>query len=359
MGQYIHNAVTGALGKRSMATFNSHGYPFTLQYCMKHYNDDFRKEFEAATMGRVLGLPTTKLGTYAGVLGDFTFGMEFETNLGKIPNYKIKESGLMPLRDGSITGIEYATIVLNGLRGVKILEDACADLAKYTTITNNESLHLHIGGFKTDKAFIGYLYTLCCILEKDVYSIFPKHYEKTSLFKAKQKDYNMPLRKELVTGDPEETFNNIAFYLGAGKKYSGFGSNHPSDPNGDHKWGINERYHWVNFIPTLFGSSKTLEFRCHVPTRDPIKVIAWLYICSAIIKYAEKLYKANVELSSRKGDTLTTVINSIYSGKLAEYLGLYISARKTLRATDDAKGDFCGDREIKEEMKGRAQFGDI
>jgi hypothetical protein len=341
------------------ANFSTNGYPFNLSYCMKHYSDDFLKDFIKSSDEAVVSAKASKMEKFAGALGGLTFGFEFETASGKIPNYLIKESGLVPLRDGSISGIEYATLVLEGQKGIRKLSSICDMLKRYTSISENESLHLHIGGFPVDKTTVGYMYTLMCVLEEEIYSLFPKYYIKTSLFKARQKDYNMPLRRELVTENPTDTFNNIAYYLGSGKKYAGFGANHPADPSGDHKWGINERYHWVNFIPTLFGASKTVEFRCHIPTRDSVKVINWLYICAAIVRYAVKIASEKMDIAAIKGTKLSDVINSVYMGPLASYLNDYVSARKSNRREDDANGDYSGTREISQEMNGIIRYGSI
>ena len=361
---FVHKGLTPSLGysksSAPVVNFSSNGYPFGPPYCCKHYDKALALRFETGAKDAIRSLSgRTNISSYYGVLGKQTFGLEFETNKGKIPNYKVLSSGLMPLRDGSINGIEFATIVLSGKQGVTILEDACDLLRKHTNFTENESLHLHIGNIPTTKQFIAYLYTLCCILEKDVYSIFPRYYAKTSQFKVRGKDYNMPLRKELCSNDMDETFENLAFYLGAGKKYQGFGSEHPSDPDGSHKWGINERYHWVNFIPLLFGGNKTLEFRCHVPTQDPVKVINWLYICSAIIQAAAVWHEIGRDLSSMKKTTLADCVKEVYGSKLASYLCNYISARKTNREKDDLANDFIGAREIKAELSGNVQYGDI
>jgi hypothetical protein len=148
---------------------------------------------------------------------------------------------LAPLRDGSISGMEYVTIPLQGAPGLATLELACENLKKFTAYTTNESLHLHLGGTQTTKEYIGTLYTLLAILEKEFYSMFPKWYAQTSQFKARGKDYNQPLRSELVDNDPSTTFSNIAFYLSAGKKYPGFGTAHPNDPGDEHKWQIEQR----------------------------------------------------------------------------------------------------------------------
>jgi len=361
LGIYNHVGLNRKLSKNFTSCYANNGYPFNLPYCCKHYEADIKTKFEEGFKNSTKShKERVNLVNYGGVVGKYSFGVEFETNRGKIPNYRILESGLLPLRDGSINGIEFATLPLSGTEGVAALNDMCNMLKKYTNFTENESLHLHIGNIPTNKKFISYLYTLCCILEKDVYSIFPKYYAETSKFKARGKDYNMPLRKELVSINPDETFENLTFYLGAGKKYQGIGSAHPSDPNGDHKWGINERYHWVNFIPLLFGENKTLEFRCHVPTQDPVKVINWLYICSAIIKYAEKTYKDNANLLELKGLTLIDIIKDSFANiKLANYLSNYITERKANRKFDELGGDYTGRNEISVELANRIFYKDI
>lgn len=339
-------------------TFANNGYPIAPPYCCKHYDSMATALFKLNAEKNKVDIKT-KIGSYVSAIGDYTFGFEFETNRGKVPNYRILESGLMPLKDGSIIGIEFATIPLKGRQGVSILENACTQLKKYTTFSEQESLHLHIGNIPTTKKFIGYLYTISCILEKEIYSLFPKYYAQTSKFKSKGKDYNMPLRKELVAMTPEETFDNLAFYLSAGKKYQGFGSEHPSDPDGHAKWGIAERYHWQNAIPLIFGSNKTIEFRVHVPTRDPIKVINWLYICSAIVKYADAMCSRNADLTLLKNLKLNQAITETYNNKLATYLNNYISQRKTNRKSDELNGDCVGSNEISAELNNIVMYKDI
>ena len=334
--------------------FNNHGYPITLPYCTKHYDASMYEKFLKSMV--VPNSFSTNIGRYYHELGNLSFGFEFETNFGKIPNYRILESGLIPLRDGSISGIEFATIPLSGRTGILALENITSLLTKYVSISENESLHLHIGNTTTTKKYISYLYTLCCVLEKEIFSLFPQYYAQTSKFKARGKDYNMPLRKELVTDDCDETFSNIAFYLSDGKKYQGFGSNHPSDPDGSHKWQVNSRYHWCNFIPLMFGSNNTIEFRVHIPTRNTIKVLNWLYICSAIVKYAELEHKKDNALSNVKYVTLKDIFNAVYTPKLANYLYEYISFRKSERKLNDVAGDFTGRTEIMEEMTGSKPF---
>ena len=65
-----------------------------------------------------------------------------------------------------------------------------------------------------------------------------------------------------------------------------FGKPHPLDRENVHKWNINSRYHIVNFNPLFFGNNKTVEFRCHTNTFNKHKIMHWVFITSAIVKYA-------------------------------------------------------------------------
>jgi len=88
-GYFVHKdapAVTSSFAKP--VVFANHGYPFAPQYCLKHYDDEFRKRFEEGVANKVFGNNSLKVAGYAGVLGDMTFGLEFETATGKIPNFK-------------------------------------------------------------------------------------------------------------------------------------------------------------------------------------------------------------------------------------------------------------------------------
>jgi len=96
-----------------------------------------------------------------------------------------------------------------------------------------------------------------------------------------------------------------------------------------------------------------------VPSHDPIKVINWLYICSAIIKYTEKIEKGKIDLNTQRSLTLSKVFESVYSYKLANYLNGYIAQRKANRIIDEGNGDFTGKTEINAELKGKSLYLDL
>lgn len=290
-------------------------------------------------------------------LQSYTYGFEFETNAGIIPANELAESGLIPLRDGSIRGIEYVTLPQTSFNIGKSIIKVCNTLNEFTTISENESLHLHIGNIgHVDKKFVGVFYTLCCVLEDEIFSMFPKLYANTSKFKARGKDYNKPLVKALVDADPLITFDNVSTFLASGKKYMGFGSSHPSDPDSSHKWQVDTRYYFCNLINLLFGNNKTIEFRVHTPSRNPIKLMNWVFICSAIVEYTKFLVKNDISMSSIKGLTLDKIISHVYDFRISSYLSSYIRFRKISRKEDDDSGDYTGAREIRDDMKYNVDF---
>jgi hypothetical protein len=356
---FRQSTVTNKEFDRISTTFGNHKYKFTLPYGLRHFPENLLNKIK--TNSEEYAAHAVELEKRSGIMSvlmrnsktiiPYSFGLEFETSCGKIPTHRLLESGLVPLRDGSISGMEYVTIPLQGKLGLRILEESCINLHKFTNYTVNESLHLHLGGMPTTKEYIGTLYTILAILEKEFYSMFPEWYIQTSKFKARGKDYNQPLRSELVDNDPSITFSNIAFYLSAGKKFTGFGRMHPNDPDGEHKWQVNERYSWCNFIPALFGDNKTVEFRIHTPTDDITKVINWILICSSVLKYTDDFVKAKRELKDNRYLDLKTIINDVYDVRIATYINNYISERKAFRKEMSAMSDFTGVGELAKSYK--------
>jgi len=331
--------------------FNNQDYGFALQYNMRHSDRELINTIETGFSQELKNNNFTSNHPLAGHvddLKDLTFGFEFETVKGRIPACRLPECGLIPLRDGSITGIEYASVPLSGNIGLIGIEKMCAALQKYTAISTNESTHMHLGSFgipkKNYKEFIARLYTIACVIEPEVYNMFPELYIKTSKFKGRGKDYNKPLEKGLVSADLSTTFDNLTLYLAGGRTYEGLGSQHPSDESDSHKWSIEQRYVWLNFIPALFGKTQTIEFRVHVPTQNPVKLINWLYICAAIVNYAKLPFEID---NSIKSLTLGKIMEKMYNYRAASYLKKYIEHRKDTSYNADPIGEL----EIKADRK--------
>jgi len=236
---------------------------------------------------------------YHHVLGDLTFGLEFETIKGKIPDSICNNLGLIPLRDGSIEGLEYVTIPLQGKNGLQTVIDSVNQLKRRTRYDNNCSLHIHYGNIpRTEEFFIG-LYKVLFKIQEEMYDMFPLH--KFKNFGIKKKHYTKPLPlgtmlkldNKISSKTVKENFNHVYSFLSMGSSYANFGNHldniisHPSDPQGTSKWNIRTRYHWVNLIPLLFGNKQTVEFRIHTPTYDANKIVNYLILCASIVNFTK------------------------------------------------------------------------
>ena len=279
---------------------------------------------------------------YAPYLRDLTFGFEFETNKGVIPKRICKKLGLIALRDGSIDGLEYVTIPLQGASGIQAVIESLQQLNKRTTYDNSCSLHLHIGNIPRTEEFILALFKTLCFVQDDIFSLFPLY--KKYNFGYKRKHYTKPfdLNKTLLLMDNKidetnikENFNILFEYLSNGIPYSNYNNDlryvesHPSDPNGTSKWNIRSRYMAHNIIPLIFGNKQTVEFRIHTPTYDIDKVMYFLFLCGSIVNFAKKY--TNKILSNPKFLRNINLNNIIYKvglpSSLENSLTRYIADR--------------------------------
>lgn len=289
-------------------------------------------------------------------LDGYTFGVEFETCKGTIPEKYLKKSGLIACRDGSITGFEYVTVPLYGSTGIQAIKNACNLLNKFCACSVNESMHIHVGGFSRTKRNIAALYRLSLMLERNLYAMFPYYYADTSKFK--RKSYCGPLpRLALSAENPTDIYGDFFTWLTGGMRpgKSFPTMPHPLDRSGQHKWEISPRYVHTNIIPLIWGNRGTVEFRCHIPTMQYQKVINWLFIVVAILKYAKK---HAILLTSKPYDklpklSLYDVISDTYPLQISTILCKYIEDRVTYYSN---KNDEIGEMEIMEEELGRDVF---
>jgi hypothetical protein len=286
-------------------------------------------------------------------LKGLTYGFEFETVAGSIPKRISHNTGLIALRDGSISGLEYATIPLKGEKGLAATKFICESLNTYTKYDEQCSLHLHIGGMPRTKEFLLALTKVLCLIQDEIYSLFPLY--KKYNFGVKRKNYTKPLPALTLLGKMDKTitpenvdknFDVLYEFLSMGMRLGDTNlddvTSHPSDPRGRSKWNIRTRYHWVNLIPIIFGNKQTVEFRIHTPTTDYNKVISYLLLCGGIINYT----KNNVSQILR-GDiynlSLSDIIYSSYPSKYSETLQSYITSRRDYTYSQNRDGNIKGE----------------
>lgn len=164
----------------------------------------------------------------------YTFGLEFETSMGYIPEDICFRDGLIPLRDGSISGLEYSTVVLNGNNGLALLEQELSSLRRYTAFDKECSLHIHLGGFPLDPDAIFRVYRTCHLLESDIARLVPRLTFKSSEYKRNEKDYCSLL-------PTYEDFKSMYYNL-VGRRFLGeLNQPHPNDIKREAKWRIPTR----------------------------------------------------------------------------------------------------------------------
>lgn len=242
----------------------------------------------------------------AKILKNYTFGLEFETTKGFIPNRLTDTNGLIPLRDGSISGIEYVTVPLSGAKGLQTIVNICDLLEKRTEYNDTCSLHVHIGNVPRTKEFILAFFLLTCSIQNEIFEMYPIY--KKYNFGVKNKNYSKPfpiyeliseMDKVINSKNINENFNVLFKYLSMGHDFSAFGNNldqvqyHPADANSTQKWNIRTRYYNHNLIPLIFGNKTTVEFRIHTPTFDFNKILSYLILNIGIIDFAN-IYTKNI-----------------------------------------------------------------
>lgn len=217
----------------------------------------------------------------------YSFGLEFETAKGIIPEHMCYQNGLIPLHDGSITGIEYTSVVLEKPYGLTLLQKQLELLNKSTVFDKNCALHVHCGGYPVNIKAVYLLYLICVSIEDDLRKYNCPAVFQTDMYKDTGKNYCNSYNKKM-------SFSDFCYAMSAGQdsSISSLTNVHPADTGGDRKWNINIRYFWVNFINILYYQrAKTIEFRFLRPTWNFNKIVGWLYIFNAILMYAEYQWK--------------------------------------------------------------------
>lgn len=317
-------------------------YNFKVDYSFENTGGFIKEAFREYSKTIPLKVSSKK----ADLLNNFSFGWEFETTDGYIhPRYLMK-TGLIPLRDGSISGYEFVTCPMSGKLGLQTTIDAAKLLKRYTTNNISCSLHLHIGGMPVNETFLTDFYKVAYAIQGDIFSIFPKAMSNTSLYK--QQDYCNPLPgfspvniKKVIDWVSNRNGYYEQSYRGLGKR------NHPDDEGNNRKWAVRQRYCWVNIVPYVFTTRHTVEFRIHPPSSNPAKLINWLYICAGIVTFAQK-YAPNYSDVDIKKLSLKTLLRVVYSKDtdVVTHLEKYIDWRKVFMRQCTNAGDEIGSTEI-------------
>ena len=266
----------------------------------------------------------------------YTFGLEFETAGGYLPQHQLYELGLIPLRDGSISGIEFSTVVLQGNMGLNLVKQQVEALDKHTIFDKDCSLHIHFGNFRLDGEVLLNVNNLFC--NSDLKKYLPEYTFSTHLYKSNtDKNY-------CEHNNKFRTFSEMYLYFVGKNFYGDLHQPHPRDLSGTRKWNIKTRYKAVNFVNALcYSNPKTIEYRMLRPTYNFDKILGWLFIYGAFIKYAERndittasIYRSSVSVKN--------IVKSVYSSELASILCEFLDMTERVVSAQYSVKDYYGMR---------------
>lgn len=270
----------------------------------------------------------------------YSFGTEFETSQGLLPNEILDDVNLFAVGDRSIGAAEYVTSPMEGDRGVTALKEMCEELATHTLVDDRCGLHVHVGGLSEEKApsfnraFIMNAINLGALIEEELYSTLPPSRVPT-LYHCHS------IRRFGNVDDKNFNLNVGAFVFG--EKESWFNSKgEPKEPFSFNKYKLNSernthsslgawaegRYKWLNLIHAFTQSThKTIEFRIFPGTTSFTKTymylmfsLAFTYVCDrrpSIIKEGVKL--KDLFKAAFKDEVLVDEINSFYEARKKKF----------------------------------------
>lgn len=346
-----------------------------------HYNANSQNPLVASVKKHFEknGLFISKLAETLGeCVNNYSFGIEFETNNGTIPYYKVFDNGLVPLKDGSLKlpngkyPYEYTTIPLNGKKGIQAILNICEDLSKYCTFDRTCSAHIHFGNVRLDKVYLLAYYQLIRIVQDQMFKLVP-HYKTDPVKIANlEKNYCQKLIslafkdiEKIGTTTDKTLYNKLvnsnykvlyAFLAGqdpqdiAESEAVAPGTTRRNHPQGDSKWNRRNRYFVQNLLPAVFDGG-TIESRLHQGTFNADKILGWMFLNISLLWYADK---NTLEILSGKLNKITLdEIMESYAASTRQYEFLspifsnYLRNRRSVMRALYSKEDYLGIDEIK------------
>jgi hypothetical protein len=302
----------------------------------------------------------------------YTYGIEIETIIGKIPRYIrqglnicCKYDGSLKLNDGFAYGGEYITGILKGDAGFLHLYKIIDQISKRCMIDKRCSIHVHIGNVDFTQEFIVWMYKLAMIIEYELFSIVPLSRRTNAYCKA-----IMPLKIPININsnyehDIIENFNAIKKIINFDLGTYNYTANKTKDHPLGHNCGYNKktpRYWWLNFVPAMYNTRKnesyTLEFRLCNATMNYKKIENWILICMGIVNFVE-----NHKKLINESITLSDIMQTVYP-KSHENIIRYINERKqkfseknnSITQTESEDSEYSFDENICEQYHCKKQL---
>lgn len=272
----------------------------------------------------------------------YSFGIEFETSGGCIPADECLKHGLIPLRDGSINGVEYATIPMRDCWAFPLLKKQLTLLKKYCTFDTSCSMHIHLGDYPQNLKFIYCVYKLFSTFQYELEKVLPQYTFKTEKYKTNKKSYCALLPDDLNIIEFYNYMSCGELHINPTAKTKTLTLPHPMDVTHSRKWLINTRYFAINFINALFyNANKTIEIRFLKPAFNYNYILNWIGVFSTMFDLAKKLCTGLSDICFEEVDNvLDTKTNFSYWWNQYPKIMLFLNIQ--LKITQLQK--YCGDR---------------
>ena len=294
------------------------------------------------------------------VLDYHSFGIEIETIVGMIPEHIYLNLGVRPVRDGSITGLEYVTIPLNSKKGLYAFIEIIKVINKYTSSDYTCSMHIHVGNVPRTMEFIVAMFKTMYYLQNNIYSLFPTY--KQNNCDIKRQCYTESLNSYLMTSlnydcdtveKIEKDYAKIIYELsGKHPEYKNFVNledivSHPYDLSENSKWNVKERYKILNIIPLIFTNKQTIEYRIFTVPDTIEKAIFFLTLSLATTNYVVNHIKnINITSNNLKNLNLNNIFDHVLNKSSEQKEHLYIREYVVSKQIN-YKGGFFEEKDIK------------
>jgi hypothetical protein len=291
-----------------------------------------------------LGVKSSTYGRLGGLR--YTFGVEIETSEAgdSSRDFKSLELNWGSVYDGSVSGPEYVSGVLRGDTGLVQVEDMCSYLNERNFELNSDcGVHVHIGVNNFNRRSQMLAIMLGMQVESELFAMVPASRSESS-YCRKIPGRFLGLGNSFEFGGVKstsyaKTLNLLARYVTSSCSSFSKDSNKKSrHPDGHY---CSSRYKWLNLNNLAFADGpNTIEFRQHGGTMNAEKIIPWVKICMAFVKFTEdrgrriikgfqdfKSFEDGKSLSSGSQVTLNEIIKYSYPEKMADELIKYSATR--------------------------------
>ena len=253
----------------------------------------------------------------------YTYGFELETSRGYIKEDIANDMGFAVLYDGSITGAEYVSNIMNiknmeSLRKFLNFARTCTDIDQYC------SLHIHIGNIVKGETELLSMYSLFQRLTDELNQLIIPYKKDTKFLADKLQKNGRDHCKNLPKLIDKDVKSIYKLFRIDNRIKTSFIDSLPSLNEyiiGTSKWNLEGRYYNINFLNYLCKpfSHATIEVRSLQSTYNFDYILMWLLINSSIIDYAINNY--------------SNVMNTKIKIELEDCLTAYIKDKATLEIT--------------------------